>query len=169
MHLWHSSKASRRFSGNSRKRSSPTLIVSIRQHTSAYVSIRQQPQALPAYTHRQHTSAYVSKRQHTSAYARKTLAYVRMRQHTQAPHLDSSTSLHPKCWRLSQAAWRRWNRGQTVSIRQQTSAYVSIRQQTSACVSIPGAGGIEAKHCFVRSLDKTPHDSPDDKTTAVAL
>jgi hypothetical protein len=59
-----------------------------------------------------------------------------MREHKQAPHLDLSTTLHPKCLRPSQAAWRRWNRGQTVSIRQHKSAYVSRRQHTSAYVSI---------------------------------
>ncbi len=41
--------------------------VSIRQHTSAYVSIRQHTSA--HISTRQHTSAHVSIRQHTSAYA----------------------------------------------------------------------------------------------------
>jgi hypothetical protein len=50
-----------------------SLPVSIRQHTSAYVSIRQQRQHFArGMRHRkqlacQHTSAYVSIRQHTSA------------------------------------------------------------------------------------------------------
>jgi hypothetical protein len=85
----------------------------IRQHTSAYVSIRQHT-SLPihqqaAFLHtsyvsiRQHTLAHVSIRQHTSA-------YLSIPQHT-------STSAY-------------------VSIRQHTSAYVSIRQHTSAYVSI---------------------------------
>ncbi len=77
---------------------------SIRQHTSAYVSISQQrlgyvvdDTSSTRTSIRQHTSAYVSIRQHTSA-------YVSIRQHTSA----------------------------YVSIRQHTSAYVSIRQHTSA-------------------------------------
>ncbi len=79
--------------------------VSIRQHTSAYVSIRQHmacecppkrkcAQAL-ARAEVQHTSAYVSIRQHPSA-------SVSIRQHPSA----------------------------SVSIRQHPSAYVSIRQHT---------------------------------------
>jgi hypothetical protein len=51
------------------------LVVSIRQHTSAYVSTRQHTSAYVST--RQHTSAYVSIRQHTSAYAS-------IRQHTSA-------------------------------------------------------------------------------------
>ncbi len=55
--------------------------VSIRQHTSAYVSIRQHKavQMLCGIKKgsRQHTSAYVSRRPHTSA-------YVRIRQHPSA-------------------------------------------------------------------------------------
>jgi hypothetical protein len=93
--------------------------ISIRQHTSAYVSIRQRLRqeraplphasaaaagsapAPPAYVSiRQHTSAYVSIRQHTSA-------YVSIRQHTSA----------------------------YVSIRQHTSAYASMRQHTCTCES----------------------------------
>ncbi len=118
----------------------------IRQHTSAYVSIRQQ--ALPAHklvvlkyyetccppdvfqwrlcrrgnaAYRPHTSAYVSMRQHTSAYVsirQHTSAYVSIRQHTSA------------CVRICQ------HTSAYVSIRQNTSAYVSIRQHTSAYVSM---------------------------------
>jgi pantothenate kinase len=83
-----------------------TAYVSIRQHTSAYVSIVEAPTCspetydssllllLPAYVSiRQHTSAYVSIRQHTSAYVRtppyshsclNMSAYVSIRQHTSA-------------------------------------------------------------------------------------
>jgi hypothetical protein len=57
---------------------------SIRQHTSAYVSIRQHESACVSM--RQHTSAYVSMRQHASAYVMRphTSAYVSIRQHTSA-------------------------------------------------------------------------------------
>jgi hypothetical protein len=98
------------------------LPVSIRQHTSAYVSIRQEPshrlRPLPlpmrsAYVQSgvRHTfsirsvmrSAYVSKRQHTSA-------YVSICRYTSA----------------------------SVSIRQHMSAYVGICQQASAYVSKKG-------------------------------
>jgi hypothetical protein len=76
---------------------------SIRQHTSAYVSIRQHSYCTKLRTFcTEHTSAYVSIRQHTSAYAsirQHTSAYASIRQHTPA----------------------------YVSIRQHTSAYVSIR------------------------------------------
>ncbi len=106
---------------------------SIRQYTSAYVSIH-----TSAYVSiRQHTSAYVSIRQHTSAYVsirQRTAAYVRIRQHTAAlrghcrkavaqPPLRTPRSYIGAC-------------GACVSIRQHTSAYVSIRQHTSAYVSI---------------------------------
>jgi hypothetical protein len=88
------------------------VLVSIRQHTSAYVSIRQ-PSAYVSI--RQHTSAYVSIRQHTSAYVsirQHTSAYVSIRQHTSA----------------------------YVSIRQHTSAYVSIRQHTLGRVTSSSGG-----------------------------
>jgi hypothetical protein len=74
-----------------------------RQHSPAYVSIRQHASAhaSPAYVSmRQHSPAYVSIRQHASAHA--SPAYVSMRQRM---HRDNS------------------------SIRQHTSAYVSIRQR----------------------------------------
>jgi hypothetical protein len=59
---------------------------SIRQHASAYVSIRQHTgrQGAPVLNT---TAAYVSIRQHTSAYfsiRQHTLAYVSIRQHTSA-------------------------------------------------------------------------------------
>jgi hypothetical protein len=72
---------------------------SMRQHTSAYVSIRQQLLAVVAREDRvrcsrrhkssirQHTSAYVSIRQHTSEYVsirQHTSEYVSIRQHTSA-------------------------------------------------------------------------------------
>jgi hypothetical protein len=103
---------------------------SIRQQTSAYVSIRQHthmctyttnvyirhvtPAIVAAPTvsiHQRNTSAYVSIPQHTSA-------YVSTRQHTSA---NVSTRQHTSAY---------------VSIRQHTSAYVSIRQHTSAYVSM---------------------------------
>ncbi len=93
---------------------------SIRQHTSAYVSIRQAYVSIcqmricsRAQHSQQHTSAYVSIRQHTSA-------YVSIRQHTSA---------YVKCESAV-------GRSTLNSIRQHTSAYVSIRQHTSAYVSI---------------------------------
>jgi hypothetical protein len=121
--------------------------VSIRQHTSAYVSIRQ-----PSLLHiasptaffttckdvsiRQHTSAYVSIRQrcpssllHTASATaffttcgdQHTSAYVSIRQHTSLLHIASATAfLLP----VKTSAY--------ASIRQHTSAYVSIRQHTSA-------------------------------------
>jgi hypothetical protein len=58
-----------------------TCTLSIRQHTSAYVSIRQRMSAVGGagegdetctVTIRQHTSAYVGKRQHASEYVRIT-------------------------------------------------------------------------------------------------
>jgi hypothetical protein len=100
--------------------------VSIRQHTSAYVSIRHilASTSTPVYANRwctEHTSAHVSTRQHTSAYVsirQPTSADVSRRQHTSA---DVSKRQHTSAY---------------VSIRQHTSAYVSIRQHTSAYVSI---------------------------------
>jgi hypothetical protein len=68
--------ASRSFGRNSSLLFSPPSY-SIRQHTSAYVSIRQHTSfgrnssllfSPPSYSIRQHTSAYVSIRQHPSAY-----------------------------------------------------------------------------------------------------
>jgi hypothetical protein len=96
-----------------RSRSSTALTCcdSIRQHKSAYGSIRQHThlrqhiarQHSTAHIIHQHTSAYVSIRQHMSA-------YVSTRQHTHLrPHIGSSAF---------------------VSIHQHTSAYVSIRQHT---------------------------------------
>jgi hypothetical protein len=89
--------------------------VSIRQHTSAYVSKRQHTVCLhtvSACVSIRHTSACVSIRQHN------TSAYVSIRQHTSA---CVSIRQHTSAY---------------VSIRQHTSAYVSIRQHTSAYVSI---------------------------------
>jgi hypothetical protein len=77
--------------------------VSIRQHTSAYVSIRGAEGYLsivPYVSIRQHTSAYVSIRQRTSAYGAPKATYQ-----------QCLTSAY-------------------VSIRQHTSAYVSVRQHT---------------------------------------
>ncbi len=103
----------------------PSAYVSIRQHTSAYVSIRHLRASAPTCSIRQHTSAYVSIRQHTSAYVTcvqvlQPSAYVSIRQHTSA-YVTCVQVLQPSAY---------------VSIRQHTSAYVSIRQHTSAYVSI---------------------------------
>jgi hypothetical protein len=103
----------------------------IRQHTPAYVSIRQHtsqtrlaqlaPVPTRPNTHvsrRQHAS--VSMRQHTSAYVsirQHTPAYVSIRQHTSAC----------MCQHMSEY----------VSICRHTPSYASIRQHTSAYVSSP--------------------------------
>jgi hypothetical protein len=101
--------------------------VSVRQRTSAYVSIRQHI--------RQRTSAYVSVRQHTSCGSSArgspitcmhTSAYVSIRQHTSA---YVSIRQHTPAY-----ASIRQNTPAYVSIRQHTSAYASIRQHTSAYV-----------------------------------
>jgi hypothetical protein len=88
---------------------------SIRQHTSAYLSIRQHSRGTDVFPRdirllptpspaciRQHTSAYVSIRQHTSAYL----------------SIREDSSLLPLL-------------PEYVSIRQHTSAYVSIRQHNN--------------------------------------
>jgi hypothetical protein len=113
---------------------SAAAFASIREHTSAYVSIRQRlacgrlrrrkgrsPSATAYVSIRQHTSAFISMRQHASA-------YVSIRQHTSATHL------------LAVAAAKR-QKSERSSIRQHTSAYVSIRQHASAYVSDSPAGG----------------------------
>jgi len=85
----------------------------MRQHASAYVSIRQHKSACASI--RQHTPAYVSVRQRTSAYGS-------IRQH--GPPLDMPTTR--KRQRACEAPY--------VSIRQHTSAYVSMRQHASHLV-----------------------------------
>jgi hypothetical protein len=84
--------------------------VSIRPHTSAYVSIRREcwlhAAALVSRLRgrmRQHTSAYVSIRPHTSAY------------------VENVGVMQPLWYHVCEAA--------CVSIRQHTSAYVSIRRE----------------------------------------
>jgi hypothetical protein len=131
---------------SSRNRPAYYSCISIRQHASAYVSIRQQSYAdtsayvcirqrtcaelvLERMRHRnahirQHTSAYVSIRQHTSA-------YVSIRQHT-CPELVLERRRHRnahECRDLMLAARHRKN-----GLRY-TSAYVSIsiRQHAHQC------------------------------------
>jgi hypothetical protein len=88
----------------------------VRQHTSAYVSIRMPP--APGHLMREETVAYAAALAARCA-ARKSSASVRiLRQHTSA---YVSIRQHTSAY---------------VSIRQHTSAYVSIRQHTSAYVSI---------------------------------
>jgi hypothetical protein len=93
---------------SSRHPEKPSLFVSIRQHTPAYVS-RSSSQSVVRHLLkvgiRLHTTSYVSIRQHAST-------YVSRRSSQSASHLLK------------------------VSIRHHTSAYVSIRQHTSAYVSI---------------------------------
>jgi hypothetical protein len=88
----------------------------MRQHASAYVSIRQ------------HTSAYVSIRQHTSAYVsiRQLVGGV-------APY-DERLLRELECQPLLLQRMRA--HGSTWRQRAYTCAYVSIRQHTSAYVSI---------------------------------
>jgi hypothetical protein len=99
----------------------PLCIYGIRQHTSAYVSIRQHtcirgqpPTAVNPI--RYVYLAYVSIRQHTSA-------YVSIRRHT-CIRGQPPTAVNPI--RYVYLAY--------VSIRQHTSAYVGIRQHMSAYV-----------------------------------
>jgi hypothetical protein len=134
-----------------------TAYVSIRQHTSAYVSIRQAVSSdtcirrhTSAYGIRKYTSAYVSMRQAVGAtplpsismeqralYIRPTSAYVRIRPHTSAYVAVESRDTSALAY---------------VSIRQQTSAYVS--KGTSALDEHGGEG-------YSRRLmvcdDGTPH------------
>jgi hypothetical protein len=98
----------------------------IRQHTSAYVSIRQHTAGVQlardsitckhtSYVSiRQHTSAYVSIRQHTSA-------YVSIRWHT-AGGVQLAQEIAK-----GEAGWGNGRATSYVSIRQHTSAYVSLR------------------------------------------
>jgi hypothetical protein len=98
--------------------------VSLRQHTSAYVSMLRDLlyglcRWLAGTCTRQHTSAHVSSvsiRQHTSA-------YVSIRQHTSRQHTSAYVSI-----RQHTSAYVSIRH---VSIRQHTSAYVSTRQHTS--------------------------------------
>jgi hypothetical protein len=105
---------------------------SIRQHTSAYVSIRvfrscgsaggRNAATCCTYTN---TSAYVSIRQHTSAYACLRVAGARA-----AESLPLAVCV---CVCVCGSAWLYVYI--YVSIRHHTSAYVIIRQNTSAYVS----------------------------------
>jgi hypothetical protein len=129
-------------------------ILSIREHTCAYVSIREhtpashnvaydRAQGAEQCVSHQHTSAYVSIRQHTSA-------CVSIREHTPASRnveYDRAQGAEqcvahkvPKAVAVARLpAIRHSIRQHTssyVSIRQHTSAYVSIRQHTSAYVSV---------------------------------
>jgi hypothetical protein len=112
-------------------------IYSIRQHTSAYVSIRQHTLKRQwERRRRQHTSAYVSIRQHTSAYVKEAVgeeeAY-RAERPVRRTHVHAATCAYVSIRQHTSAC---------VSIRQHTSAYVSIRQHTSAYVSIRAHGNL---------------------------
>jgi hypothetical protein len=91
------------------RRREEAVTCTIRQHTPAYVSMRQHTGAVasprgscylhphtPAYVSiRHHTPAYVSIRHHTSAYVsirQHTSAYVNIRQHTSAYAMRQHTS-----------------------------------------------------------------------------
>ncbi len=112
------------------------LCLGIRQHTSAYVSIRQHTSVsirvligrTTCRCRSLHTSAYVSMRQHASAC---------VSQHTRIDRAHRMSLLElpvsaSACARLLKIL----HTSAYVSIRQHTSAYVSIRQHTSAYVSI---------------------------------
>ncbi len=114
--------------GHARGRRPAGFACSIRQHTSAYVSIRQH----------EHTSAYVSTRQHT-------LPVFSLYQYA-APLAGSMAFCHadaagggggiPPPGLATAAEARKSSTCTYVSIRQHVSAYVSICQYTSAYVSI---------------------------------
>jgi hypothetical protein len=116
--------------------------VSICEHTSAHVSIRQHtsaPRVLATAQQvyvsiRQHTSAHVSIRQHTSAYfmLQRVLPGRGMEEDPRARASTHKTS----CLPLPVYVSIRQHASACVSIRQYTSAYVSIRHHTSAYVSI---------------------------------
>jgi hypothetical protein len=95
---------------------------SIRQHTSAYVSIRASSISIRSRCCRG-TAAHVSIRQHTSAYAQ-----------AQSPSAaDAAEVPHHTSAYVS------------ISIRQHTSAHVSTRQHTSAYVSIRAGDAAELR------------------------
>jgi hypothetical protein len=134
--------------------------VRIYQHTSAYVSIRQQ-----TWTRRRgsrdrsalrlpHTSEYISIRQHTLAYVSKpgrvaedleidrlcacpirqnTSAYVSIRQRTSA-HLDASQRISRSIAFALACGRSTLTPPFSLTCDKNTSAYVSIRQHTSAYV-----------------------------------
>jgi hypothetical protein len=111
--------------------------VSIRQHTSEYVSIRDEHMR-PTQCHsaaecsiRQHTSAYVSIRQHTSEYVTSMCGQLSA---TVLP--KRSAGLYTNATYVS----IRQHTSAHVSMRQHTSAYVSIRQHTSAYISTRQSG-----------------------------
>jgi hypothetical protein len=103
-------------------RQHPSASVSIRQHTSAYVR-KDLEDGMDAHNHIR-TSAFISIRQHTSA-------SVSIRQHTSE-----------KTWRMG------WTLI-IISVRQHPSASVSIRQHTSAYVRIDLEDGMDA-HNHIR-------------------
>jgi hypothetical protein len=133
-------------------------VLQVRQHTSAYVGIRQritqedEVATDDLQTLKWECYRYVSIRQHTSAYAKKlkwrrmtcrrssgsatgTSAYVGIRQRMLAPQGAQVGVLQVRQHTSAYVSVRQHSSAY-VSIRQHTSAYVSIRQHTSAYVSI---------------------------------
>jgi hypothetical protein len=122
--------------GTQREAARSSAYVSIRQHTSAYVSIRLQVRNEKLLA-RHHTSAYVSMRQHTSAYVRHTSAY-------NEQLLARGVAVERVCnyWyfctskasKLSTCSLEGLQLSARIRIatciRQHTSAYVSIREHT---------------------------------------
>ena len=135
--------------------------VTIRQHTSAYVSIQHTSahslETAAQVSIRQRTPAYVCIRLHTSAYSIRlyTSAYVCI-QHTSAPSLGTAArSHHTSEYSIRQHPASELPR--EVIIRQHTSAHVSIQhtsahsletaarsQHSSAYVSIRHAASVSA-------------------------
>jgi hypothetical protein len=127
----------------------PCWCPSIRQHTSAYVSIRQHTCVTCTLLVPQHTSAHANVRQHPSA-------SISIHQHTSA--YVSIRSCPPPCCAPCMPRTSAY-----VSIRQHTSAYASIRQHTSAYASIPVQRGhleyayIISKTCCVFDFIRSVH------------
>ncbi len=124
-------------------RQHPSAYVSIRQHTSAYASIRQHASADVSI--RQHTSAYVSIRSvrrvvDEHKHAPKALAQaIRERFHACGKRHIHLLGKHALVAREPSHACSSVSASADVRIRQPPSASVSLRQPPSASVSIPAA------------------------------
>jgi hypothetical protein len=130
-------------------------------------------------SHSSNTPAYVSIRQHTSAYVR-IRKYWKRQQHAccientgmraevecQGERLRRSSA----CQFVKHACQYLYFCTSKASklyfcTSKASSTFVLAKQVNFAGpLRPPGAGGIKAKHCFVRFLDETPHDSPEDKS-----
>jgi hypothetical protein len=118
-----------RQSARSIRQHASAAYVSIRQHTSAYVS-QKRSSSVTASSCASPRAAYVSMRlQHTSA-------YVSIRQHTSAKSAAAAWQRPHAPVRAQHSSFIRQHTSAYVSIRQHTSAYISIRQNTPAYASI---------------------------------